>query len=145
MANLEYLTEEEEAFIHGVEFAQDWNLDIPEEDFVRYDALIRKREAIPKPDPFLTKVVIGGEVFAPINEMNIKLLNLPFHDIYMRVFNNLFHWEGCCNSRILKSRIMKTESENLVAMISNNLPETLELYVIVFLFDDNSQKTIRIS
>lgn len=145
MANLECLTEEEEAFIHGVELAQDWNFrDISEEDFARYDALIRKREAIPKPDPSLFKVVIGGEVFHPINQVNINLLNLSFHDIYMRVFNNAFHWEGCCDSQIFKSKVMNIASEKIVAMLSN-LPEMLKLYAIVFLFDDGSQRTIRIS
>lgn len=39
------MTQEEEAFIEGMELAKDWGLtsDIPPEDFIRYEQLIARR------------------------------------------------------------------------------------------------------
>ncbi|MBO5828776.1 MAG: hypothetical protein J6R59_10065 [Paludibacteraceae bacterium] len=38
--------QEEQAFIDGVEFAMDWNLPIPEEDYKKYYELTNKREGV---------------------------------------------------------------------------------------------------
>lgn len=39
------MTQEEEAFIEGIELAKDWGLtsDIPQEDFIRYEQLTARR------------------------------------------------------------------------------------------------------
>lgn len=39
------MTQEEEAFIEGIELAKDWGLtsSIPPEDFIRYEQLIARR------------------------------------------------------------------------------------------------------
>lgn len=38
-----YMTREKEAFIGGIEFARDWNLDIPPDDLRLYERLIQER------------------------------------------------------------------------------------------------------
>ena len=41
-------TEEEQAFINGTEFAIDWNLPIPDEDYKRYIELIESNKEVYK-------------------------------------------------------------------------------------------------
>lgn len=42
--NADKLTEEEEAFVQGIELALDWQLDISEGEIIRYRQLVEKRE-----------------------------------------------------------------------------------------------------
>ena len=42
MRNLKEHTQEEQAFIEGTEFALDWNLPIPDEDYKKYIELVEE-------------------------------------------------------------------------------------------------------
>lgn len=50
------MTEEEEAFISGIELGIDWNLDIPPEDIARYKELIEKKKEELKMERFTSYI-----------------------------------------------------------------------------------------